>query len=132
MKTPTTIGFAAAMLLAGIAAASAAPPDNGKMTASPPASTTMARQPSDTLKLTTAEQKKAWDDLYTGPLNQTAPPGFTAAVGATLPSNIVTAPVTAKTAGDVPALKPYKFAMVQKKLVIVNPSDNKIAEVITR
>ena len=38
----------------------------------------------------------------------------------------------AKAASDVPALKPYNFAMLQKKLVIVNPSDHKIAEVITR
>jgi hypothetical protein len=48
------------------------------------------------------------------------------------PSTIVTAPVTARAAGDVPALKPYKFAMVQEKLVIVNPSDGKIVDVITR
>ena len=44
----------------------------------------------------------------------------------------MTAPVTAKAASDVPALKPYKFAKEQKKLVIVNPSDQKIADVITR
>jgi hypothetical protein len=40
--------------------------------------------------------------------------------------------VTAKAAGDVPALKPYKFAMLQRKLVIINPRDGKIAEVISR
>jgi hypothetical protein len=33
---------------------------------------------------------------------------------------------------EVPLLKPYDFAMVQKKIVIVNPSDKKIVEVITR
>jgi hypothetical protein len=31
----------------------------------------------------------------------------------------------------VPALRPYDFAIVQGKLLIVNPSDRKIAEVIT-
>jgi hypothetical protein len=131
MKAPTTIALAAAALLAGIAAASAAPPENGKM-APPPASTKMARPASDTLTLTTAQRKKAWDDLYTGMLNQKTPSGFKATVGAALPSSVTTAPVTAKAAGDIPALKPYKFAMVQKKLVIVNPSDGKIADVITR
>jgi hypothetical protein len=131
MKTPTTIAFAAAALLAGISAASAAPPENGTM-APPPAATKMARPASDTLTLTTAQRKKAWDDLYTGMLNQKTPSGFKATVGAALPNSVTTAPVTAKAAGDVPALQPYKFAMVQKKLVIVNPSDGKIADVIAR
>ena len=51
-------------------------------------------------------------------------------MGATVPNTIVIAPVTAQAGGDVPALKPYSFAMVQKKLVIVNPSNRKIADVI--
>jgi hypothetical protein len=100
--------------------------------AAPPASTKMAPPSSDTLTLTSAQRKKAWDDLYTGKLNQKTPSGFNATVGVALPSTIVTAPVTARAAGDVPALKPYKFAMVQEKLVIVNPSDGKIVDVITR
>jgi hypothetical protein len=32
----------------------------------------------------------------------------------------------------VPSLKPYDFAMTPRKLLIVNPSDKKIAEVITK
>ena len=130
MNKQSLIVIASAALLASISAASAAPQQNAKM--APPASAKMAPQPGDTLMLTTAQRKKAWDDLYTGMLNQKVPSGFSATVGTALPSNVVTAPVTAKAAGDVPALKPYKFAMVQKKLVIVNPNDGKIAEVITR
>jgi len=112
----------------------AAPPENGKMAPPPAASTNtkMAPPANDTLKLSKTEQSKAWHDLYTPSLNQKTPAGFSATVGAAVPSGVVTAPVTAKAASDVPALKPYKFAMVQKKLVIVNPSDQKIADVITR
>jgi hypothetical protein len=133
----SSIALAAAALLAGVAAASAASSGSGKMAPPPPvvnanAGTTMARPASDALTLTQAEQKKAWNDLYTPSLNQKAPSGFHAAVGAIIPTDVVTAPVTARAAGDVPALKPYKFAMVQKKLVIVNPSDSKIADVIAR
>ena len=51
-------------------------------------------------------------------------------MGAKVPNTIVIAPVTAQAGSDVPALKPYSFAMVQRKLVIVNPSDRKIASVI--
>jgi hypothetical protein len=31
---------------------------------------------------------------------------------------------------DLPPLKPYDFAMVRGKLLIVNPSDRKVAEVM--
>jgi hypothetical protein len=129
---PRSIVLAAAMLLAGISAASAASAEHGKMAPPPMASTKMAPPAGDALTLTQAEQKKAWDDLYTPSLNQKTPSGFQATVGATVPNDVVTAPVTARAAGDVPALKPYKFAMVQKKLVIVNPGDSKIADVIAR
>jgi hypothetical protein len=53
-----------------------------------------------------------------------------AVIGARMPNSVVTAPVTAKAINDVPALKPYTFSMVQKKIVIVNPTDHKIATVI--
>jgi hypothetical protein len=142
MHTRSSIALAAAALLAGMSTAMAAPPENGKMAPPPAASTNtkmapqantkMAPPANDTLKLSKTEQSKAWHDLYTPSLNQKTPAGFSATVGAAVPSGVVTAPVTAKAASDVPALKPYKFAMVQKKLVIVNPSDQKIADVITR
>jgi len=62
---------------------------------------------------------------------QKVPAGFAAKVGAVLPKGIAIAPVTQKAAGDVPALRPYDFAMIEGKLLIVNPSDSKIAEVIS-
>ncbi len=124
MKTRISVALAAAaVLLAGVSAASAAGIQSSN-TMSPPAK--------DTLTLSKAQQKTAWHDLYTKALNQTAPLGFDTSVGAAVPNSVTTAPVPAKAASDVPALKPYNFAMLQKKLVIVNPSDHKIAEVITR
>jgi hypothetical protein len=124
MKKQTSITLAAAVLLAGVSAAAAAPMQSSNSKMAPPAS--------DSLNLTDAQQKTAWTDLYTGVLNQTTPPGFNATVGAVVPSSVATAAVTEKAATDVPALAPYKFAMLQKKLVIINPIDRKIAEVIAR
>lgn len=66
-----------------------------------------------------------------GSLNQITPSGFNAVAGASMPPTVVTAPVTHKAVSDIPVLKPYTFAMIQKKLVIVNPTDHKIAAVIT-
>lgn len=118
MKTQASIALAAAVLLAGATAASAATMSN-------------SAKASDTLSLTSTQQKTAWRDLYKPSLNQAAPSGFNVAVGAVIPNSVTTAPVSSKAARAVPSLKPYDFAMIQKKLVIVNPSDKKIAEVIT-
>jgi len=118
MKKPALFPIATAGLLFGITVASAA-------------AMSESINASDSLNLTGPQQKTAWHDLYVGWLNQNGPSGFSAVVGAVVPSNVTTAPVTSKAARDVPSLKPYDFAMVQKKLVIVNPSDRRIAEVIT-
>lgn len=123
MKVRQSMALAAAVLLAGLSAAAAA----GMRSAG----TKMAPKAQDTLALSAAQQKTAWKDLYTGNLNQKAPAGFDAKVGAVMPSTVATSSVWIKAATDVPALKPYKFAIVQKKLVIENPSDHKIVDVIT-
>jgi hypothetical protein len=108
--------------MAGVSAASAA--DMQKP------SSTMARAASDTLTLNSTQRQAAWKDLYMGSLNQKTPVGFETKQGAVLPSSITTEPVTSKAASDVPALKPFDFAMVNGKLLIVNPSDKTIVEVI--
>jgi hypothetical protein len=88
-------------------------------------------RPSDTLSLTSAQQKEVWKDLNSQASRQTTPSGFKATIGSTVPTSIKVQPVPSKAAADIPALKPYDFAFVQGKLLIVNPSDRKIAEVIT-
>jgi hypothetical protein len=88
-------------------------------------------RPTDRLSLTDAQQARAYDDLYMSPFAQTPPPGFKAVVGAVVPYSIATGRMTSKAASDVPALGPYKFAMIKNKLLIVNPLDNKIAEVVS-
>jgi hypothetical protein len=116
MDKRSLVTLAAAALIASVSAASAAPG--------------MGTQPSDKLELSKSQQQTAWNDLYMGSLNQETPSDFNAFVGASMPRSVVTAPVTPKAANDVPVLRPYTFAMVQRKLVIVNPTDRKIAAVI--
>ena len=91
----------------------------------------MAGKAGDMLNLTTAQQKSAWSELNGQATHQTAPSGFQPIVGAVVPSTIKIQPVPEKAASDIPSLKPYDFALVQGKLLIVNPSDKKVAEVIT-
>ncbi len=137
MKRQISLALAAALLLSGVALsgvtmASAATMSTATSSNTTPSNTTSAApKAGDTLSLSGTQQKTAWNDLYMGSLDQTTPSGFSATVGAVVPNSVTTAPVTSKAASDVPALKPYSFAMVQKKLVIVNPSDHKIADVIS-
>jgi hypothetical protein len=140
MRNPFVAPLAGTILMFGIWAAVAGPATardkaNAPAANAPAANTTNpngAGEPSDALALSDTQRQAAWQDLYMDSLNQNTPPGFDAVVGATVPNTIVIAPVTAQAGGDVPALKPFSFAMVQKKLVIVNPSNRKIASVIAR
>jgi hypothetical protein len=116
MKKQMSIGLAAALLLAGVTAASAA--GMAQSTAS------------DSLTLTNTQQKTAWQDLHTRN-KQIAPSTFVASSGTAVPSTMKIKPVPGKTATDISALRPYDFAMVKGKLLIVNPSDRTIADVIT-
>jgi Protein of unknown function (DUF1236) len=139
MKKIGLVMLSTATLMVGISVAWAGAPgsrdSNNSAGGSTPGAKTSATEtaPSvDALKLSDAQRKMAWQDLYMDSLNQDTPPGFAAVVGATVPNTIVIAPVTAQAGSDVPALKPYGFAMVQKKLVIVNPGSRKIANVIAQ
>jgi hypothetical protein len=148
MNKPSLAALLVAVLMAGISAAPAGPAMS-RDNANAPAAKMQSDKPQsdktpsdkthsantaagDTLTLSDAQRKLAWQDLYMDSLNQNTPPGFDAVVGAKVPNTIVITPVTAQAGSDVPALKPYSFAMVQKKLVIVNPSSRKIANVIAQ
>ena len=123
MRKHISVALAAGLLLAGVSAVSAAE-------TSKPGST-MAQPASDTLTLTSAQQKTVWNDLRGQATDQKAPAGFDARVGSIVPSTVKIEPMPSKTATDVPALKSFNFAMVNGKLLIVNPSDKKIVDVIS-
>jgi Protein of unknown function (DUF1236) len=133
MNKKALIALATGLLLAGATAASAAGTQSSSSSTAAPkssASSTMSRSASDMLSLTGTQQKSAWKDLGKSS-SQSAPSGFRPMVGAVVPSAIKIEAVPSKAATDVPQLKPYDFAVVQGKLLIVNPADKKIAEVIT-
>lgn len=129
MKAFTPIAFAASLLLAGATVASAAA--NPGVSAAKTGDTAGGAAAPTSLSLSGAQQKEAYKDLYMPSLDQSAPAGFSAAVGATVPNSVATAPVTARAARDVPALKPYGFADLQHAVVIVNRSTDRIVGVIS-
>ena len=127
MRKHLSVALAAGLLMAGVSAASAA---NMSQPSSTPSST-MAQAASGTLSLTSTQQKTVWNDLHGQATEQKAPAGFNATVGAIVPSTVKIEPVPSKAATSIPALKSFDFAMVDGKLLIVNPSEKKIVEVIS-
>jgi hypothetical protein len=120
MKPHTAIAVAAALL-------------SGAMLASAPASAALFPSPhakaGDSLTLPCDQQKTAWNDLN-GTAASNAPASFQPSTSSALPSTVTVHAIPAKTASAVPALRPYDYAKVGGKLLIVNPHDMMIAEVI--
>ena len=136
MKTAHRLTVAAIALLAGVSVASAA--GMSKSSTSKPATTGSASSMSqhvakDSLSLSASQQQTAWKDISAQATKESAPASFTAKVGAAVPSDLATHPVPVSTASKVPELRPYQYALLSNnKLLIVNPSDKKIAEIITQ
>jgi hypothetical protein len=127
MKSPSRIVIATAILLSGVSLATAA-----GMSKSTGTSSSMAK-PVDQLSLSSPQQKTAWQDISGQAVKETAPARFTASIGQKVPNQLALHPVPINAAEKVPALKPYSYALLDSnKLLIVNPSDRKVAEVITQ
>ena len=84
---------------------------------------------SDTVTLSAAQQSAAWDDRSKQAINQNVA-GFDATIGTFMPDIVETEPLPSDVADNNPSLKPYYFAMVDHKIVIVDPSNKVIADVL--
>jgi hypothetical protein len=87
-------------------------------------------QAADILDLSPQNQQKAWSDLSNMP-NQNGPATFRPSMASAVPSTVHVLAIRGKAASDVAVLSAYDFAKVGNKLLIINPKDMMIAEVIT-
>ena len=111
-------------LLSGVSVAAASGGNNMSKSTS---------MPKDTLTLTSKQQKTAWLDISKHAKKENAPTHFTAKNGAIVPSSLTTYPVPKTVASKVPVLRQDQYALLgNEKLLIVNPNDKKVADVITR
>jgi hypothetical protein len=121
MKPHTAMAVAAALL-------------SGAMLASAPASAALFSsshaKAGDSLTLSSQQQKTAWNDLNSAATSN-APSSFQPSTSSALPSTVTVHAIPSKTASAVPALGAYDYAKVDGKLLIVNPHDMMIAEVIS-
>ena len=119
MKPCRHLAIAATLLLCSIAAASAA--GTGPFLVA-----------SDELVLTGAQEHLMWQRLVgRNAGSTTTPSGLIAAIGATLPASVALRALPASVTRQIPAVRPYKYAMLGKTLLIINPTDRVIVDVIT-
>ena len=87
----------------------------------------------DKVMLTSKQRREVWKDISILAAKEKAPSGFTAKVGASVPKGLTTYPVPVTTATKVPKLRPFHYAMLKNdKILIINPKDKKVAEIIIR
>ena len=87
---------------------------------------------SDDLVLTGAQEHLMWRRLMGRNIGSaTAPSASTAAVGATVPAAVELRALPATVTRQIPQMKPYAYATLGKTLLIINPTDRVIVDVIT-
>jgi len=116
-------GIAAALLLCSSGLAFAA--DDG-----------LAFLPSDDLALTGAQETMIWQataaaDAASAP-DAIAPPGFTVALDATVPASLPLHAIPASITDRFPSLTKYEYAVLGRMVILVNPPDRKIVDIIAR
>jgi hypothetical protein len=129
MKLSLLLLSASILLVSSIGVANAA--DHSAMSRQSSMSST-ASMAKDNLSLTTAQEKLAWRDLSKQASSQPAPSNFAASPGTTVPNNITLRAIPRKVASQLPKLKPYQFARLPNEILIVNPTDKKVADVVNR
>lgn len=95
------------------------------------ASAGTATHGTDTVILSAAQRRAVWKDLSKQANNQNAT-GFNATIGTFVPKSLKIEPMPGNVTANNPSLRPYDFAMVGHKLVIVDPSNKVIADVLTK
>jgi hypothetical protein len=88
--------------------------------------------PSDYLVLSEAQEHLLWQMV--GPQNSSpgvARSGFKASFDARVPKSVVLHPMPKRVVAQLPTLEAYKYAIAGQNLLVVNPLDNTIVDVIT-
>jgi hypothetical protein len=130
MTTLNRIVIVAALLAGGTSLAMAQNSDQTRAT-NPPHAAKSATHGTDTVILSAAQRRAVWRDLSKQANNQNAM-GFKARVGTFVPKNMKIEPMPSNVTANNPKLRPYGFAMVGNKLLIVDPSNKVIADVLTK
>jgi hypothetical protein len=124
--------LAASLLIAGAGVAAAQSPPAALAQAPAPQSTDAPRNVPD-LGLSAAQKDTIYQGL-TGPQtkNNPEPVGFRAAVGAQVPDAIKLEPFPKVLADAIPKVAGYRYAVVARQVLIVDPKSDTVIAVITQ
>jgi hypothetical protein len=125
---PLSSALVSMLMLSGASMAA----DQSTMSKDGQATTDRSESESERFRLTGPQQMRLRNAISLRATRQKAPPGFNVAVGATVPSRVTLHPLPESAATEVPEAKPYHYAMVDNRILLVNPSDKRIVEVIRR
>lgn len=92
--------------------------------------TTGSAAPHGRLTLSDSQKQKLWSDLSGSAQRQTPPANFIGKVGEVVPNDVRTRPLPSQAASEVPVIRNYHFAMLDDRIVLVNPQTNKVAGII--
>jgi Protein of unknown function (DUF1236) len=86
---------------------------------------------SDNLILSSAQKQTISQTMFNGQAERNdAPVGFTASIGQVLPNSVTLHSLPSNVASQVPAVRSYSYATVEKEILIVNPTNRKVIDII--
>lgn len=124
MKTPLRQPAAALLLLAGLAWPAAAQEDK----VHPGTETNAMAVPA--LKLSSAQRQTIYTSISSQKQKETAPLDFRAAVGAVVPPSVELQELPKTIVELVPELKGFQYAMVANQVLLVDPKNKQVVEII--
>ena len=127
-EIPSLLPLAAIALAGSIGAATAAEHNAMSKSSAMSSTASMAKDRSSRLH----PPRKSWPGATSAGVKQREPSNFTASAGTTVPSDIRLRPIPRKVASQLPTLKPYRYARLPNEILIVNPTDKKVVDVINR
>ena len=82
------------------------------------------------LKLTAAQKHTIYSSISSQKQRETAPPTFQAAIGAVVPGSIELQSLPKTIVELIPELKNYEYAMVANQVLLVDPKNKQVVEII--
>ena len=130
MQSHLRYGATTLVILASVTCALAQTPgmnskrDSGS-TMSPPTSAQTQAQ----LSLTAQQKQAIWESVGKGKGTK-APANFQASVGANVPAQVALRPLPATVTQQVPDARKYRYAKIADEVVLVDPTTNKVVDII--
>jgi hypothetical protein len=122
-----------AVVLALLASVGIASAQNAPMApaGSPPAAKAQDSMSKTTsLQLSAAQKTSIFQSVTKDKVKSPPPANMQVSIGAQVPASIELYPLPANIVSEVPATKPYKYTVAQNQVVIVDPTNMKVVEVI--